>query len=361
MSTLNSDRPTAIFRRGAASPLNLVLLFMLMFAPRVTQGASFEIGTSSVGNYQYDVISIVGDIQSGDLDKFLALAFKSKRDVLVRLDSKGGDLATALDIGRLISARGYSTSIIKYDCISACALIWLAGKDRYLQDGERLGFHSAFKKTKSGQREPDQASNALIGAYIRQLELPSAVASLVVEADPNSVTWVTIKNASDFGIMTRRGVDIESHDLHDRALISKDPKTAALLYREAANRGFAGSQNNLGDIYESGRGVLKKNEKVAVYWYTRAAERGEPYAYWSLFSILMKDSPDAQSTIEAVKFGLLAIEHLPDGADREKARKDIRALKAVMPAWAFKRAVERARTWVPLFEEQYTMQPSTEP
>ena len=335
------------------------IIFILALPP--ARGATFELSTDSVGDYQYDVISISGDIKRDDLDRFIAVAFKSKRDVLVSLDSKGGDLRTALEIGRLIFARGYRTSITNYDCISACALIWLAGRDRYLHNGERLGFHSAFKVTRNGRREPDQGSNALIGAYVRYLELPSTVASLVVEADPNTVTWVTIKNAIDYGIVTRRGVDIAAHDLHDKALMAKDPKMAASLYREAAIKGFAGSQNNLGDIYETGRGVQKKDEKVAVYWYTRAAERGEPYAYWSLFSILVKDSPDSQSTIEAIKFGLLAIEHLPDGPDREKAREDIRAIKAVIPPWAFKRAVERARNWEPLFQEDYTMSPPTDP
>lgn len=361
MRTFDSDGPNALLNKLTSSPLKLCLLVIMAVGPCLTQSASFEISTDNVGDYQYDVISVTGDIKKGDLDKFLALAFKSKRDVLVSLDSKGGDLVTALDIGRLIYARGYSTSITNYDCISACALIWLAGKDRYLHNGERLGFHSAFKITKAGQRIPDQSGNALIGAYIRQLELPSTVARLVVEADPNAIAWLTIKNAADSGVVTRKGVDIEAHELHDKALTANDAKAAAMFYREAANRGFAGSQNNLGDLYETGNGVLRKDDKVAVYWYTRAAERGEPYAYWSLFSILMKDSPDVQSTIEAVKFGLLAIEHLPDGPDRETARKDVRALKAVMPSWAFKRATERARNWVPLFEETYTMEPPTDP
>ncbi len=350
-----------IFRRGASSPLKLCLFFILAVGPCLTQGASFEISTDNLGDYQYDVISVTGDIKKGDLDKFLALAFKSKRDVLVALDSKGGDLSTALEIGRLVFSRGYETSIINRDCISACALIWLAGKSRYLHNGERLGFHSAFKIGRNGQREPDQASNALIGAYIGYLELPSTVASLVVEADPNTVTWVTTKNAIDYGIVTRRLIDIEAHELHAKGVSARDRKEAVGYYREAANRGFAGSQNNLGDLYETGEGVLKKNEKVAVYWYTRAAERGEPYAYWSLFSILKNDPPDEQSRIEAVKFGLLAIEYLPDGSDREEARKDIRALKAVMPSWAFKRAVERARNWAPLFEEQFTLGAPTDP
>ena len=48
---------------------------------------------------------------------------------------------------------------------------------------------------------------------------------------------------------------------------------AARLYRLSANLGFAGAQNNLGDCYEHGIG-LEKNYAMAVYWYTRAAERG---------------------------------------------------------------------------------------
>jgi TPR repeat protein len=45
------------------------------------------------------------------------------------------------------------------------------------------------------------------------------------------------------------------------------------LYRLAAEQGDADAQNNLGEIHETGRGVVK-NPAEALLWYERAAERG---------------------------------------------------------------------------------------
>ena len=64
-----------------------------------------------------------------------------------------------------------------------------------------------------------------------------------------------------------------------------DPAEAFRLYQASADLGFAGAQNNVGDHYERGH-VIPQSDVGAVYWYTRAAERGEPTAYLGLASVL---------------------------------------------------------------------------
>ena len=116
---------------------------------------------------------------------------------------------------------------------------------------------------------------------------------------------------------------------------------------------YAGAQNNLGDLYELGKGV-SKNDKQAVYWYTRSAERGEPTAYLSLCTILA-DSEDEGGLIEALKFALLAIDKLPDGMNKATATKTAEKLKAVLPQAAQDRAKALADAWEPLYQEKYLM------
>jgi len=63
--------------------------------------------------------------------------------------------------------------------------------------------------------------------------------------------------------------------------IPKNQHKALYRYVWSAVSGFAGAQNNLGDM-------LKKNEGTpaslgsAIYWYTQAAMQGDPTAYLSL-------------------------------------------------------------------------------
>ena len=49
-------------------------------------------------------------------------------------------------------------------------------------------------------------------------------------------------------------------------------------YRKAAEQGYAAAQNELGGMYEQGRGGLAQDEAEAVRWYRKAAEQGDASA-----------------------------------------------------------------------------------
>jgi hypothetical protein len=148
-------------------------------------------------------------------------------------------------------------------------------------------------------------------------------------------------------------------DLHTDAIellfgANPDPKAAIELYRRATEKGFAGSQNNLGDQYEAAN-ILPKSDEFAVYWYTRAAERGEPTAYLSLATLLSEKSVDREMLIEAAKFAFLAIEKLPEGFNMKTAKDCLSSLKSLLTDDDFALAEARAKTWSPLYQEYRLM------
>ena len=61
-----------------------------------------------------------------------------------------------------------------------------------------------------------------------------------------------------------------------------DQKTAAQLYRAAADEGYPLAQTNLGVMYENGEGGLAKSDREAERLYRAAAEAGFPAAQASL-------------------------------------------------------------------------------
>jgi hypothetical protein len=70
-----------------------------------------------------EFIGIQGPIVAGDDEKFSRLAVQYKKAV-VAFDSDGGQLLPALEIGKEIHLRGYSTAVGDgKSCASACALI----------------------------------------------------------------------------------------------------------------------------------------------------------------------------------------------------------------------------------------------
>ena len=73
-------------------------------------------------------------------------------------------------------------------CASACALAWLGGTPRRMGEDARIGFH---EPSKPNTQEPSLEGNAVIGNYVRQLGLSYAALTLILRADPKSMTWLT--------------------------------------------------------------------------------------------------------------------------------------------------------------------------
>lgn len=61
--------------------------------------------------------------------------------------------------------------------------------------------------------------------------------------------------------------------MYHRGYAVQDDAEAARLYRLAAEQGHVMAQNNLGVMYEQGRGV-ERDEAQAAQWYTKAAQEG---------------------------------------------------------------------------------------
>ncbi len=68
---------------------------------------------------------------------------------LVHLASTGGRIGEATQLAQLIQERGLSTYVATA-CMSACTIAFIAGRERFLKTGGKLGFHrAAFAGTES--------------------------------------------------------------------------------------------------------------------------------------------------------------------------------------------------------------------
>ena len=108
-----------------------------------------------------------------------------------------------------------------------------------------------------------------------------------------------------------------------------DKKKAVSLYLVAAKSGFAESQNNLGWMYYKGEGTAK-NISEAIYWVTRAAEQGEPFAYGSLGTIRFDGNGFRRDYVETYKWLSMAVRHLPEGDARNEDEGRLKKLIKLM-------------------------------
>ncbi len=116
------------------SPVNKILYRLASVAVTALLSSQLTIAadiTSELGaNGQPDVIRIKGPLNLRDGDKFRSLALASPK-ATVYLDSPGGRVSPAIEIGTIIRLKGFETAVEEGQCSSACALIWLAGEPRF--------------------------------------------------------------------------------------------------------------------------------------------------------------------------------------------------------------------------------------
>ena len=148
-----------------------------------------------------------------------------------------------------------------------------------------------------------------------------------------------------------------ARDLYLQALLKQwgenpDPEEAFRLYQASADLGFAGSQNNLGDHYERGQ-VVPQSDVGPVFWYTRAAERGEPTAYLGLASVLGNSDAGDDLLVEALKYAVLAKALLPDGGNKDLATVLEGLIAAKLSRSSHEDFTNRLNNWEPLFQEEY--------
>jgi hypothetical protein len=180
---------------GAARLWTSVLL--LAAAPSSLASAA-DITSETLGDGRA-VILVIGEIKPGDEEKFRELTLKNPK-AAVAFDSPGGALVPALEMGRMISLRGYPTVVLdKSLCASACALMWLAGSQRFLEPGGRLGFHASYR-TIDGRQIESGVGNALIGHYLSQINLSQRTVIFASSASPREITWLTEQNRVESGI-----------------------------------------------------------------------------------------------------------------------------------------------------------------
>ena len=135
------------------------------------------------GGTELEFVGGIGGSASAELAKALD-ANPSVR--VLQLTSQGGNTLLAMDMELLVRSRGLVTYVPRF-CASACAFIFLGGKERYVGAGAKLGFHAAFGFDDSS------AETARLAAAVKTWMLGRGVAPAFVEravSTPHTTLWL---------------------------------------------------------------------------------------------------------------------------------------------------------------------------
>jgi hypothetical protein len=164
-----------------------------------TLAAEFEASSNSF--YEFRVVSIKGPLVYGDFERFKEVVTGSDRAIIV-LDSLGGKLGPAIKIAEYVRASGFVTYVESSgECSSACSVIWLSGRRKFIEMGGIIGFHAPVQEVGGVQKSAPEISHALLGWAFGSLGLPEEVLMRIYENDP-----IDIKE-HDFASLGRMGFD----------------------------------------------------------------------------------------------------------------------------------------------------------
>jgi len=149
------------------------------------------------------IVTIVGEIVPGDEERFMRV-LPDEGTVVVGLVSPGGAVDPALAIGELIRLRGYVTVVPhEAECTSSCALIWLAGWERFITGEGRVGFHAVWFDD-GGVPKVASTGNAQVGRYLTRLGYGEGVVQLVTFMPPDDLVYLTDELAEMSGLTFAR-------------------------------------------------------------------------------------------------------------------------------------------------------------
>ncbi|MCJ2048292.1 hypothetical protein [Methylobacterium sp. J-070] len=98
-------------------------------------------------------LRLAGDLTEGVAGRVAALLDAHPRIARLHLTSDGGLVEEGAAIGALVAARGLATYVPDV-CVSACTLIFVRGRGRFLAAGGRLGFHAPYTLGAHGRMHP---------------------------------------------------------------------------------------------------------------------------------------------------------------------------------------------------------------
>lgn len=187
-----------------------VALYLVMSVATSAIALEFSFHPNSSSMPKVTAILAVGDVETGDVERFLAfLAGSPRRDnTAIYLASPGGSLYEGMRLGMLFKKLSVKTVVEGgRDCASACALAFLGGRDgngrpwRSSSSTSRLGFH-AFSSADSPLQDESETQLVVsqVLAYGREVDAPLELLILNFATPSSSIYWLSVDEICSLGI-----------------------------------------------------------------------------------------------------------------------------------------------------------------
>jgi hypothetical protein len=176
----------------------LLILWLTLFGPSPVLSANMTIVGIGPPAETQSYMSVQGVIEVGDWGRFVRLLAKQPSVVGVLLDSEGGSLDDGLAMAKHIYEHQLLTMVTR-TCHSVCAVMFLAGREKYLTVDARITVHSAYKAIGDWVVQ-DSVADGTVAWFLGHMGYPLSVARLWVTTRSDTAAPITLEMNDKLGL-----------------------------------------------------------------------------------------------------------------------------------------------------------------
>jgi hypothetical protein len=154
-------------------------------------------------------------ITPANLQAFIDQTTNAPPGTVVLLNSQGGDLSTGIRLGQVIRQKSFNTQVgqvqqqqtstikIPGSCLSSCALAFLGGVQRKLDEKDELGFYALQSSKKSSSKMDEQElikALANIDRYLMQMNISSKLLEQIMRTENGGLLLINLTTARALNI-----------------------------------------------------------------------------------------------------------------------------------------------------------------
>lgn len=167
-------------------------------------------------------VEFFGEIQYSDADalKRLIEPYISRANSfrVIDLNSRGGDLATAMKIGRYLRRLEFDTSVGKNArCLSSCVFILASGLGKTVVNTNIIGIHRPFgtatgSTSLEGATKKYREMTAQVYGYFDEMNIPRSLPEVMLRIPPEQIKMLSFDETEQFGLVGKDPVAQERDD-----------------------------------------------------------------------------------------------------------------------------------------------------
>ena len=167
------------------------------YTTRPNQKMNFMVGYNSDGSA---FLYLEGEFNVNTYKNFLHYLNESDMDFKeIKINSNGGVMATAMQIGAYVYKHKWNTGVDKeMRCLSACSFVYFAGKSKSLQGGAIVGLHRPYMPNVADTPQSIRKTKRAYLGYWNYIHASKSVYDEMMDVDRDNLFILNRKNINDY-------------------------------------------------------------------------------------------------------------------------------------------------------------------